>query len=128
MGQIKNIKLHIVTDIKYKNTNQLHKMPTETYPCYVRISEGPESDEVIELPTEGDGKLMLTTITAQFPDAIGLRFKSDSGAWRGMRFIDGALEPPLEGWGYNDYFITTGGAAATTKKAEKRKLDQGPSH
>ena len=24
-----------------------------------------------------------------------------------MRCIEGALEPPLEGWGYNDYFITT---------------------
>ena len=83
------------------------KMP-EAYPCYVRISEGPEKEEVIELPTEADGKLMLTTITAQFPDAIGLRFKSESGAWRGMRFIEGAIEPPIEGWGYNDYFITKG--------------------
>jgi len=104
-------------------------MPEESYPCYVRISEGPESEEVIELPTEGDGKLMLTTITAQYPDAIGLRFKSESGAWRGMRFIDGALEPPIEGWGYNDYFITTGAAPAVVKKAEKRKLEsdsQGP--
>jgi len=103
-------------------------MPDETYPCYVRISAGPESEEVIELPTEADGKLVMTTITAQFPDAIGLRFKSDSGAWRGMRFIDGALEPPIEGWGYNDYFITTGTVSAAPKKAEKRKLesDGGP--
>eukprot|EP00493_Phyllostaurus_siculus_P021770 UN22098 len=102
-------------------------MTEETYPCYVRISAGPESEEVIELPTEADGKLMLTTITAQFADAIGLRFKSESGAWRGMRFIDGALEPPIEGWGYNDYFITTGVVSAP-KKAEKRKLeaDSGP--
>jgi len=92
----------------------------EAYPCYVRISEGPEKDEVIELPTEVDGKLMLTTITAQYPDAIGLRFKSESGAWRGMRFIDGALEPPIEGWGYNDYFITKGAVGAA--RGEKRKL------
>jgi len=106
-------------------------MPVEDYPCYVRISEGPESEEVIELPTEADGKLMLTTITAQYPDAIGLRFKSDSGAWRGMRFIEGALEPPIEGWGYNDYFITKGAAPATVTKVagEKRKMGadaQGP--
>jgi len=99
-------------------------MPVETYPCYVRISEGPESEEVIELPTEADGKLMLTTITAQYPDAIGLRFKSDSGAWRGMRFIDGALEPPIEGWGYNDYFITKG-VIGGVKVGEKRKLETG---
>jgi hypothetical protein len=96
-------------------------MPKEVYPCYVRISEGPESEEVIELPTESDGRLLLTTITAQYPNAIGLRFKSESGAWRGMRFIDGALEPPLEGWGYNDYFITT--AVKTVEKATKRKLE-----
>jgi len=100
----------------------------ETYPCYVRISGGPETEEIIELPTEADGKLMLTTITAQYPDAIGLRFKSESGAWRGMRFIEGALEPPIEGWGFNDYFITKG-AVAAVKKGEKRKLGsdaQGP--
>merc|ERR1711881_499633 len=95
-------------------------MPKEVYPCYVRISEGPESEEVIELPTESDGRLLLTTITAQYPNAIGLRFKSESGAWRGMRFIDGALEPPLEGWGYNDYFIT---AVKPVEKAPKRKLE-----
>jgi len=96
-------------------------MSDEMYPCYVRISEGAESEEVIELPTESDGRLLLTTITAQYPDAIGLRYKSDSGAWRGMRFVEGALEPPLEGWGYNDYFITT--AVKTGTKAVKRKLE-----
>jgi len=96
-------------------------MSNEMYPCYVRISEGAESEEVIELPTESDGRLLLTTITAQYPDAIGLRYKSESGAWRGMRFIEGALEPPLEGWGYNDYFITT--AVKTGTKAVKRKLE-----
>merc|ERR1712212_1310445 len=29
MGQIKNIKLHIVTDIKGKNINRRHKSPSE---------------------------------------------------------------------------------------------------
>merc|ERR1712212_979570 len=120
MGQIKNIKLHIVTDIKTPSSINKTKMPEETYPCYVRISGGPETEDIIELPTEADGKLMLTTITAQYPDAIGLRFKSESGAWRGMRFIEGALEPPIEGWGYNDYFITKGAVAAA--RGEKRKL------
>jgi len=100
----------------------------EAYPCYVRISEGPEKEEVIELPTENDGKLMLATITAQYPDAIGLRFKSESGAWRGMRFINDAIEPPIEGWGDNDYFITKG-SVGSVKSGEKRKLGtdaQGP--
>ena len=92
-------------------TKTKRKMP-EAYPCYVRISEGPEKEEVIELPTEADGKLMLATITAQYPDAIGLRFKSESGAWRGMRFIDDAIEPPIEGWGDNDYFVTKGSVSA----------------
>jgi len=51
-----------------------------------------------------------------------LRFKSHSGAWRGVPVVDGAIKPPLEGWGNLDYFITVG------KKAEKRKLSaiEGP--
>jgi len=92
-------------------------MPSETYPCYVRIGETPDTEELIELPTEEDGSMLLTTLAAQFPDAIGLKFKTDSGGWRGVRVTDGILDAPLEGWGYNEYIVTV------AKKAEKRKLD-----
>ena len=82
-------------------------MPVDTYmgsfPCHVRIrNEG----EVLELPTEEDGKLLLSTITGHFQDAIGLRFKTATGAWTGIRVMDGVLQPPIEGWGQREYFIT----------------------
>ena len=81
-------------------------MPSEAYPCYVKIGEAVGSEELVELPTESNGTMLLSTITAQYPDAIGLRFKSDSGAWRGVRVTDGILDAPLEGWGYGEYYIT----------------------
>jgi len=91
-------------------------MPSESYPCYIRICESPENPDVIELPTEDDGTISLSTITAQHSDAIGLKFKSESGAWRGVPVTNGILKPPLEGWGSGDYFITR------AKKSGKRKL------
>ena len=91
-------------------------MLSEAYPCYIRVCESPENPNVIELPTQDDGTILLTTITAQHADVIGLRFKSASGAWRGVPVTEGALRPPLEGWGSTDYFVTL------SKKAEKRKI------
>jgi len=73
-------------------------MAQETYPCYVKVGESPGSEELVEVPTEEDGSMLLTTITAQFADAIGLRFQSDSGAWRGVRVTGDVLDTPLEGW------------------------------
>jgi len=86
----------------------------DSYPCYVRVGEMGVED-IVELPTEEDGTMLLSTLTAQFPDAIGLRFKGESGNWRGVRIIDGVLNVPLEGWGEVEYFITK---AAVKRKAE----------
>ncbi|KAI5720725.1 hypothetical protein M8J77_010927 [Diaphorina citri] len=53
----------------------------------------------IELPTEEDGTLLLSTVTAQFPGASGLKFKSATGSTRGLRLLDGAFHaPPGTGW------------------------------
>lgn len=82
----------------------------ESYPCYVRIGES-STDDLVELPTERNGTLLLSTITAQFPDAIGLRFKSDNGCWRGVRVVDGVLDIPLEGWRDMDYYVTKPGCS-----------------
>jgi len=91
-------------------------MPPEKYPCYVKII-GHES-ETVELPTEKNGALLLSTIKAQFPNAIGLRFKSSSGAWRGLNVSNDVLFPPLDGWKNEEYFISTG---ATKRKAVDNK-------
>lgn len=88
----------------------------EIYPCYVRIRESLDSEDVVELPTEANGTIQLTTLTAQYADAIGLRFKSSTGGWRGIRVNGSVMDPPLEGWGDGDYYIVT------AKTGDKRKL------
>lgn len=63
---------------------------------YVPVSEG-EQDEPIELPTEEDGSLLLSTVAAQFAGASGLKYRVN-GRLRGVRLVDERLSPPAEGW------------------------------
>ncbi|XP_045495433.1 TAR DNA-binding protein 43-like [Colias croceus] len=69
---------------------------------YVVVSEG-EQDEPIELPTEEDGSLLLSTISAQFAGASGLKYRS-GGRLRGLRLSDDRVLPPAEGWAAFRYF------------------------
>ena len=80
----------------------------EIYPCFVKVSDDEQSEEnVMELPTEKDGTIILSTVQAQFPSALGLKYKSSAtGAWRGIRLSDNVLDPPFEGWGSAVYYIT----------------------
>ena len=80
-------------------------MTTNNYPCYVRIGASIGSEDFVELPTEKDGTMLLSTVTSQFPTAVGLRFKSESGSWRGIRVNEKIMDPPLEGWRNCDYYI-----------------------
>lgn len=61
------------------------------------------NDEPIEIPSEDDGTLLLTTLMAQFPSACGLKYKSETGAYRGIRLADGVLYPPDGLWGNHQY-------------------------
>ncbi|XP_022128398.1 TAR DNA-binding protein 43 [Pieris rapae] len=69
---------------------------------YVVVSEG-EQDEPIELPTEEDGSLLLSTIAAQFAGASGLKYRA-GGRLRGLRLADEHVLPPAEGWAAHRYF------------------------
>lgn len=69
---------------------------------YVVVSEG-EQDEPIELPTEEDGSLLLSTISAQFAGASGLKYRA-GGRLRGLRLADDRVLPPAEGWAAHRYF------------------------
>ncbi|KAG6461998.1 TAR DNA-binding protein 43-like [Manduca sexta] len=69
---------------------------------YVPVSEG-ELDEPIELPTEEDGSLLLSTVSAQFAGACGLKYRA-SGRLRGVRLVDERLSPPAEGWPAHRYW------------------------
>lgn len=48
---------------------------------FIKVSEA-EGEEEIELPIEPQGYLLMSTLTAQFPGACGLKFKNES-SWRG---------------------------------------------
>ena len=67
-----------------------------------------EGDEPIEIPTESDGTILLTSLTAQFPGATGLKFRNpDTDTLRGVRCSENQLFPPHEdGWGTHTYICT----------------------
>uniref|UniRef100_A0A6M2DRS8 Putative rna-binding protein musashi/mrna cleavage and polyadenylation factor i complex n=1 Tax=Xenopsylla cheopis TaxID=163159 RepID=A0A6M2DRS8_XENCH len=66
---------------------------------YIPICED-EMAEVIELPLEQDGTLLLSTLTGQFDNALGLKYRHpESKAMRGIRIAEGKLHPPTsDGW------------------------------
>lgn len=66
---------------------------------YLQVSED-EGEEPIELPSEDDGTLLLSTLSAQFPGTCGLKYRNpETGNIRGVRLVEGRLHPPEDGWG-----------------------------
>jgi len=67
-----------------------------------------EGDEPIEIPTESDGTILLTSLTAQFPGVTGLKFRNpETNTLRGVRCSENQLFPPNEdGWGTDTYICT----------------------
>ncbi|XP_034944090.1 uncharacterized protein TBPH isoform X3 [Chelonus insularis] len=83
---------------------------------YIQVAED-EGEEPIELPTEDDSTLLLTTLAAQFPGTCGLKYRNpESRAMRGVRLVDGRLHPPENGWGKAVY-------VCVFPKENKRKSD-----
>lgn len=72
---------------------------------YLQVAED-EGEEPMELPTEEDGTLLLSTLQAQYPGTSGLKYRNpDTSAIRGIRLHEGRLHPPTsdEGWGSQVY-------------------------
>lgn len=83
---------------------------------YVQVIED-QGEEPVELPTEEDNTLLLSTLVAQFPGACGLKYRcKDSNGIRGIRLADGKLHPPEFGWKGNLY-------CCVFPKENKRKSD-----
>ncbi|RZF31953.1 hypothetical protein LSTR_LSTR012423 [Laodelphax striatellus] len=83
---------------------------------YIQVAED-DGEEPIELPSEDDGTLLLSTISAQFPGTCGLKYRNpESRAMRGVRLVEGRLHPPDNGWGNNVYYCVF-------PKENKRKSD-----
>lgn len=87
---------------------------------YIQVSED-EAEEPIELPGEPDGSLLLTTVTAQFPNACGLKYRNpDTGAFRGVRLLEGRLHAPEGGWGSRVFYcVVPKGERAINEKKER---------
>ncbi|XP_075166192.1 TAR DNA-binding protein 43-like isoform X2 [Haematobia irritans] len=77
-----------------------------------------DGDEPIELPTENDKNLLLSTLQAQFPGASGLKYiNPETKNFRGIRLNDGKLYPPSDsGWSTHIYHCVF-------PKENKRKSD-----
>jgi len=82
---------------------------------YIQTAEH-EGDEAVELPLEADYTLAMTTLTAQYPGASGLKYRSENGGWRGLRVTDGKVYQVDSNWGNATYI-------AVYPKDNKRKGD-----
>lgn len=72
---------------------------------YIRVTED-ENDEPIEIPSEDDGTVLLSTVTAQFPGACGLCYRNPvTQCMRGVRLVEGILHAPDAGWGNLVYVV-----------------------
>ncbi|CAG2114557.1 unnamed protein product [Medioppia subpectinata] len=79
-----------------------------------------EGEEAIEIPCEEDttNSILLSTLTSLFPGASGLKYRnSETGTIRGIRLIDGRLQPPDQGWRSNAVYY------CAFPKENKRKID-----
>lgn len=75
---------------------------------YIFITNNSE-DEAMEVPSEDDGTILLSTLQAQYPSAIGLKYKVES-RYRAVKLADGKLYAPLDGWQDRVYFCTFDGS------------------
>lgn len=91
---------------------------------FIKVCEEAEGeDSSLELPKEEDGTVLISTVQGQFPNAVGLKYKSSSGGWRGVRIVDGVLKPPQGGFGDTQYFVTLKKNGATLKNVAVAKED-----
>ncbi|CAC5415348.1 TAR DNA-binding protein 43-like [Mytilus californianus] len=85
---------------------------------YIQVAED-EGEEPIEIPSEDDATLLLSTLSAQFPGACGMKYRNPTtGNFRGIRLTDGTLFPPDGNWGQNVYIVVFA-------KENKRKGEEG---
>ena len=82
-----------------------------------------EGDEPIEIPTESDGTILLTSLTAQFPGSTGLKFRNpETNTLRGVRCSENQLFPPHEdGWSSHTYICTRPKIPAVQNQTSKLK-------
>jgi len=73
------------------------------------------------MPCEEDMGLLLSTLSAQFPGACGLKYRTETRSLRGVRVVDGKLQPPEGGWGNSVYICVF---PKENPEENKRKNDE----
>ena len=72
---------------------------------YIRVAED-ENEEPMEIPSEDDCTVLLSSVAAQFPGACGLRYRNpESQCMRGVRLVEGVLHAPENDWGNLVYVV-----------------------
>ncbi|XKL69142.1 hypothetical protein PGB90_006911 [Kerria lacca] len=82
---------------------------------YVQVTDV-EDSEPIEIPSEDDGSLTVSTLAAHYPGATGLKYHLD-GHTRAVKLANGKLYPPENGWNELVYYCIF------PKDNTKRKAD-----
>jgi TAR DNA-binding protein 43 len=74
---------------------------------FVKVAESENPEDSVEIPVEPQGHILMSTLTAQFPGACGLKFKTEQFSWRGVRVVEDKLYPPGDDkWDSNVYIVT----------------------
>lgn len=72
---------------------------------HIRLFESEAFPTAVEVPLEKDDTLLLSTVVAQYPGAVGVRFRGPTGTWRGLKCDGNLIYSPPQGWGNTDYYI-----------------------
>ena len=62
---------------------------------YICVAEN-ESDAGMEIPVSEQGTITLSTLTAQFHGACGIKYRSETGNFRAVPVVDDNLQPPKD--------------------------------
>ncbi|CAF0724475.1 unnamed protein product [Didymodactylos carnosus] len=76
---------------------------------FIKVADGESANaETIEIPVESDGGYVsLSTLQSQFPNVIGLKYRSvDTNVWRGVRVSDQKLYHPESAWQTDIVYVT----------------------
>ncbi|XP_029689228.1 TAR DNA binding protein, like isoform X3 [Takifugu rubripes] len=100
---------------------------------YIRVAED-ENEEPMEIPSEDDGTVLLSSVAAQFPGACGLRYRNpETQCLRGVRLLEGVLYAPENDWGNLVYIVNYPKVSPTSDASEaasiyvsdnKRKMEE----
>lgn len=99
------------------------KTETVTMAEWVEVAAD-DVDEPIKIPTESNGTMLLSSLTAKFPEVTGLKFRNPlTNLLVEVRIQENVLYPPdtNKGWGTTTYICTRSpGAMLTVGKRSKK--------